>query len=338
MAHELNLHHDQLEHVRQLATDALHLWPVPAGAKLRLLNVSENTTYLVEKDEYKSILRVHRTAYHTRRGIEQELAWSKALYDDGMVLTPPPIPGVNGSLVQQAQSTHLSEPRFMVLFEFAGGRQPDESEDLVAPFERLGAIAARTHVHSQQWQKPEPMERLSWDVDAILGPQANWGNWRDAPNVTPEIREILDRVESLIAARLNAFGKGDDRYGLIHADMRLANLLIDGETTCLIDFDDCGLGWFLYDLATGLSFIEDHPQAPALCDAWLRGYQTVRPLSNLEKREVDTFIMLRRMALLAWIGSHMQAPEPKALAPHFAMGTAKLGQAYLSKFAQITDA
>jgi len=41
--------------------------------------------------------------------------------------------------------------------------------------------------------------------------------------------------------------------------------------------------------------------------------------------------MLRRMALLAWIGSHIEAPEPQALAPGFAATTARLGQAWLDR-------
>ena len=64
-----------------------------------------------------------------------------------------------------------------------------------------------------------PLERLIWDADAVFGPQANW---RDAPNVTREIRAVLEQTEALICRRLQAFGKGQGRYGLIHADMRLA--------------------------------------------------------------------------------------------------------------------
>lgn len=324
---------DLLKHLDRLANAALPLWPVPAGATARLINVSENATYLVEAEGFRSILRIHRPAYHSRRGIEQELAWSQALAADGMVLTPPPIAGRNGELVQEGHAPGLAEPRFMVMFAFAPGRQPDENEDLAAPFERLGAIAARTHLHSQGWQRPEPLERLVWDADAVFGPKANWGDWRDAPNVTPEIRAVLERAEALICRRLAAFGKGPERYGLVHADMRLANLLIEGETTRLIDFDDCGLGWFLYDFATGISFMEDHPQVPALRAAWVKGYRSVRPLPDVEEAEIDTFVMLRRMALLAWIGSHIEAPEPQAMAPHFAAGTAKLAAEYLARFA-----
>ncbi len=323
---------DLLKHLERLANESLPLWPVPPGARARLINVSENATYLVETDGFRSILRIHRPDYHSRRGIEQELAWSQALAADDMVHTPPPIPGVNGALVQEGHVEGLPETRFMVMFAFAEGRQPDENEDLAGPFERLGAIAARTHLHSQAWRKPEPLVRLVWDADAVFGPRANWGDWRDAPNVTPEIREVLEGAEALICRRLAAFGKGADRYGLIHADMRLANLLIDGAHTTLIDFDDCGLGWFLYDFATGVSFMEDHPQVPALRRAWVRGYRTVRALSAEDEHEIDTFVMLRRMALLAWIGSHIEAPEPQAMAPHFAANTAKLAREYIERF------
>ncbi|MDX5350108.1 MAG: hypothetical protein LPJ95_05305 [Paracoccaceae bacterium] len=67
---------DLLRHLDQLSNASLPLWPVPEGATARLINVSENATYLVEAGDFRSILRIHRPAYHSRRGIEQELAWS----------------------------------------------------------------------------------------------------------------------------------------------------------------------------------------------------------------------------------------------------------------------
>jgi Ser/Thr protein kinase RdoA (MazF antagonist) len=111
--------------------------------------------------------------------------------------------------------------------------------------------------------------------------------------------------------------------------MRLANLLVNADGTRLIDFDDCGHGWLMYDFAAAISFIEDDPRIPACKAAWLRGYRSVRPLQPGDIAEIDTFVMLRRMALLAWIGSHIEAPEPQKLAPGFAETTARLGQAWL---------
>ena len=185
-----------------------------------------------------------------------------------------------------------------------------------------------------RWERPADFERLVWDEEAVFGAVPTWGNWRDAPHVSADFRSTLEQVEVTVCARLAAFGKAPERYNLIHADMRLANLLVGPAGTRLIDFDDSGFGWLLYDFAAAISFMEDDPRIPALRAAWVKGYRSVRPLSDADEAEIDTFIMLRRMALLAWIGSHIEAPEPQQLAPDFAARTAKLGQTYLSKFAR----
>ena len=319
-----------LGHLDRLAQGSLSLWDIPEGAAARLINVSENATFLVEAPGgYRSVLRIHRENYHTRRAIECELAWLEALDSAGVVTTPGVYVGRDGNPIQEGRIDGLSESRFMVLFHFVEGEAPDETGDLTAGYEELGAIAARCHDHVMNWQKPADFQRLRWDEKAVFGPNPTWGDWRDAPEVTPDVAKVLDEVERTVRARLDAFGKSPDRFNLIHADMRLANLLIDNRGTRLIDFDDCGWGWFLYDFAAAISFIEDDPRNSDLKAAWVRGYRTVRELSAAEDAEIDTFVMLRRMALLAWIGSHIEAPEPQSLAPGFAATTARLGQAYL---------
>ena len=317
--------------LQKLAEQSLGLWDIPDGASVRLINVSENTTYLVEAEGYKSVLRIHRDGYHTRRAIECELVWIKALGADGGVRTPGFHLGRNGDPIQTGHVEGIEAPRHMVLFHFVDGTAPDETTDLSPGFSELGRIAARCHDHVKTWKKPQPFNRLTWDVEAVFGARPTWGDWRDAPNLTPEMRRLLERVETTIRTRLAAFGKAPDRYNLIHADMRLANLLVDGDTTRLIDFDDCGFGWFLYDFAAAISFIEDDPRVPDLKEAWLEGYQSLRNMPSEDVAEIDTFIMLRRMALLAWIGSHIEAPEPQALAPDFAANTVKLGEAWLTR-------
>lgn len=313
-----------------IATAALPFWDVPSGVELRLINVSENETYLIESPDFKAVLRLHRIGYHSKRAIECELAWSTAINFDTGIQTPHVIAGRDGAIIQTITLDGLP-PQHAVLFEFIEGDHPNEEQDLVPAFRTLGALAAQTHQHSTGWERPEPFERLTWDLDSVFGEDANWGDWRKAPNVTNDIRRILERVERVVIHRLKAFGQDANRCGLIHADMRLANLLIQGENTRLIDFDDCGFGWYLYDFAAAISFMEDHPQIPTLRAAWIEGYRTHRALSETEEAELDSFIMLRRMALLAWIGTHMESTEPQALAPDFAKVTAELGKLYLAK-------
>ena len=112
--------------------------------------------------------------------------------------------------------------------------------------------------------------------------------------------------------------------------MRLANLLVDGDRVTLIDFDDCGFGWFMYDLAASLSFIETSPQLASLKAGWIAGYEAVRPLSSDDLRIVDAMILLRRMALLAWIGSHAETGLARQHAGRFAVDTAALAEAWTS--------
>ena len=197
-------------------------------------------------------------------------------------------------------------------------------------YEKLGQLAGTCHNHVLSWEKPDNFERLTWDIDTIFGSNALWGNWRLAPEVNKEVQDKLERVELKIRGRLLDYGKSEKRFNLIHADMRLANLLIDQESTRLIDFDDCGFGWFMYDFASAISFIEDSPMVPYFKSAWIKGYRSVRDLSAEDEQEIDTFIMLRRMALLAWIGSHIEAPEPQKLSSGFAETTSRLGEIWLN--------
>lgn len=319
-----------LKHLDILANRSLRLWDVPEGAHARLINISENATYLVEAPNgYKAILRLHREDYHTRRAIECELAWLDALGSKSAVITPGYYVGKDGEAIQEVSMDSLPQPRFVVLFHFVEGTAPDESGDMTHRYEELGAIAARCHEHAIDWHKPDPFERLIWDVDTIFGENPTWGNWRDAPEVTEDVRRVLEKVEATIRSRLSIYGKTPERFNLIHADMRLANLLIDDAGTRLIDFDDCGFGWLMYDFAAAISFIEDDPRIPNFREMWLKGYRSVRALSPEDEAEIDTFIMMRRMALLAWVGSHIEAPEPQELAPGFAQKTAELGQIFL---------
>ena len=129
--------------------------------------------------------------------------------------------------------------------------------------------------------------------------------------------------------RLAEYGTAPDRFGLIHADMRLGNLLVDGDTVTLIDFDDCGFCWFAYDFAAAISFHETNPAIPALKAAWLEGYQAVRPLTPPISPPSTPWSCCG--AWRCWPGS-ARMPKPSWRRPHmhgFADGTAQLAERYL---------
>ena len=145
--------------------------------------------------------------------------------------------------------------------------------------------------------------------------------------------EVLDRLVDTLTRRLNKFGNGKDRFGLVHADMRLANLLVDGPNVSVIDFDDCGMSWFMYDLGSSVSFIEDSPLIPAMVDSWVEGYCKVAPLSQEEVNELQTFIMFRRLLLVSWVGTHQDTETGQEMGENFTKVTCDLAENYLSTFA-----
>ncbi len=312
---------------------ALPLWLGIEGACAELINHTENATFRLDLPSgAKKILRVHRPSYNTSEAVMSELAWAKALREDAGVQTPIAVAGANSELVQSAVVGASDEPQMMVLFEFEEGREPKETDDLAPWFIELGRLAATAHNHVQTWQLPKRFERLRWTDASILDSNGLWGDWRNAPGMTSEFKPTFDQLDQLLRNRLSAFGQGPSRFGLVHADMRLANLLIDDTQIKLIDFDDCGFCWFLYDFAAAISFIEDSPTIPQLKQAWLKGYREIRELSQADEAELDTFIMLRRMALTAWIGSHAETPFAQSLAHDFVPRGAALAEQYIKNF------
>lgn len=327
-------HEAQLRCLQELAGSALRSYHVGSPGEPALVNLSENATYRVEDQDSgrRWALRVHREGYHSKSAIASELAWLQALRRDGVVTTPVPLPGRDGQLIQQAGHPAMRRPRNVVLFQWETGEEPSEKDRLLEKFEVLGAVTARMHRHSRGWARPAGFERLTWDFDTSLGDRPHWGRWRDGMGLDPAKEALFARTVAAIGRRLERFGKGPDRFGLIHSDMRLANLLIDGDEVKVIDFDDCGFSWRLYDAATAVSFFEHEPHVPDLMASWVTGYRKVHDLPAEDAAEIPTFVMLRRMLLVAWIGSHAETDLAKSMGVAYTAATAPMCEDYLSRF------
>ncbi|GLW05659.1 aminoglycoside phosphotransferase [Microtetraspora sp. NBRC 13810] len=330
MVHDLSGGDDVLVRIEDAARHALRHYDVSPAAELSLLNVSENATFTVSDRGSRAVLRVHRLGYHSPEAIASELAWLEALRTEEGIRTPGVLPARDGSKVVTVERPG-GEPRRCVMFEFLPGAEPAEDR-LVESFEPLGALTARMHRHARAWARPAAFTRFHWDLDAAFGPRARWGRWQDGAGVDREAHAVLSRLETELRRRLARYGRGPDRYGLIHADLRLANLLVGepGDGTSVIDFDDCGFGWYLYDLGAALSFIEHHPLVPEMVDAWVKGYRSVLDLPHADEDEIWTFIMLRRMLLVAWIGSHTAADVARELGAGYTAGSCELAERFLS--------
>jgi Ser/Thr protein kinase RdoA (MazF antagonist) len=325
---------EEQERIDQLARAALGPFGLDPESEVALCNVSENHTYRVDEPASgrRFALRVHRPGYRNLEQIESELAWMDALRGADVVDTPTVVRAPDGRRVISVTAPGL-EPRNVVVFDWLAGSSPDldSGAAAIAQFKTLGAISARMHAHTRGWQRPPGFARPRWDYAYTLGPVGHWGAWQDGLGIGPEERAQLDRLDATIAARLTAYGEDGTRFGLVHADIRLANLLIDGDAVRVIDFDDSGFSWFMYDFATTVTFMEDHPRVPELQAAWVEGYRSVAELEPAAEAELETFVMLRRLLCVAWVGSHHAfATEAAELGGAYTAGTCALAERYLS--------
>ena len=87
-----------------------------------------------------------------------------------------------------------------------------------------------------------------------------------------------------------------DDVGLIHADLHLGNAVFEGDHVKLIDFDDCGTGPRLYDLAVALWELRLDPitrPTSTRCGG-------LPPESHIDLARLDDYIALRQVAFGLW--------------------------------------
>jgi len=298
----------------------LPFYGLPPDTPLTLLTRSENETWRAGN----LILRLHRQGYHTRAEIASELDWLTALQDLPGLRAVRPVAGRHGLV-------SVIEGRFIVGFTPIAGQELQPGDDLSRWFAPLGEITARLHLQSRGWVLPRGFTRKRWDAETILGPRPHWGDWRLAPGLDAGGLRLLERATAALKRDLQAYGTGPEVFGLIHADLRLANLMVDDHGLTAIDFDDCGFGWWVYDLASALSFIETDPRLPDLIARWCEGYARIAPLHASDRAMIPAMIFLRRVLLTAWLATRADSDTGRALGgPAFTTGTLMLAEAYLT--------
>ena len=198
----------------ELANASLALYPLGNEASARLINLSENATFRVDgaDDGKRYALRIHREGYHSLEAIASELAWAVALRQSGVVVTPSPVPGRDGAIIQALGHETMARPRSIVLFDWEAGIEPGIGDDLAGPFFTLGAVTARMHRHARGWRRPGGFERLTWDFETSLGDSSpHWGRWRDGMGIDRAKEALFERTVAAIGRRLDRYGKDGPR-------------------------------------------------------------------------------------------------------------------------------
>ena len=302
----------------------------PRSASVVLIAVSENATFRIDVDgSPRAVLRVHRPGYVADpRQIEGELTWLRAIAEEARVTVPQVVPTVDGRLVHSFVDAAGAEWH-CVQFAWVAGEILEDIADPRPFAAEIGATTATLHEHQGSWRREDGFTRFSWTLSDMVGEASRWGDWRRASLAPAEIA-VLERAESAARAVLESLPTEGPSWGLVHADLRPSNIMIADGALTVIDFDDCGFGWLLYDFASALSFIEHEPYAPDVAKSWVAGYRSVRPLDDSDLEHAAALSMIRRLQMLGWTTTHREDALPPAIWAAQTSGTVAVAERYLA--------
>ena len=322
---------------QELAELVLPNWGLQ-DATLSMIKMRENAVFKVEKqNQEKVILRIHRAEYHSDEALRSELQWIRALAEEG-IDTPAVIPTLDGELFVAPDNDIAGKPRQIDMFAWVDGEQlgsiegglEGDAETQSSNFRTIGELAGRVHNQACAWPPPEGFHRHAWDVEGLMGEEPFWGRFWELEVLTPGQVDLMLRVRSKVTEELNAFGYAPDKYSMIHADMVPENVLVDGDRIRLIDFDDAGYGWHLFEMATSLYFSNPEGSIEHLISSYIDGYRTQRDLSDEDLQSFPAFLMARATTYLGWAHTRNETETARELTPMIVAMACEKAEEYLS--------
>ncbi|WP_426323339.1 phosphotransferase enzyme family protein [Microbacterium sp. E-13] len=318
-----------------LGVEIARAWGLPDVLEVRLIVISENVTLRVDVDGVPTcVVRLGRPGYGAGAvHVASEMHWVESLHEDTEIPMPRPLKGLDGEFVQM-----LVDPDgaswLSVSFTFLRGVILEALVDRADHFAEIGSITARLHTHARTWAPGRELSRFVWDTADLVGRRARWGDWRRA-ELSESATGLLEAAERRALQILADCGvdRSANHFGLIHADLRPSNIMVRADADgglAIIDFDDCGFGYYMYDFAAALTFYEHRPEARRMAAAWLEGYAESAPMSAVDLRAAGAFSMLRRLTMLGWATTHRADSLPEDLWSENQPGTLEVAARFLA--------
>jgi Ser/Thr protein kinase RdoA (MazF antagonist) len=255
---------DELAHVVAARFD-IHV------ERRELLQYERNAVYgLTDRSGARYALRISADDGYSLAQQTSELTWLRSLCADGHRV-PEPVSAATGELVLEVGAARI-ETRVCVVFRWLEGDLPsaDITERAMA---ELGVATARLHEGQERLHLPAEFTRPK------LGWLSTFGDVSGDTAVPAPYRVLLARLGQRLVGELAELESEPAR--LLHGDLHRDNVLVRGAAVGFIDFEDCGWGHPLFDVASLLDSFRrrvvsraDYPRARA---AFLEAY---RPASS----------------------------------------------------------
>ncbi len=289
-----------------IVAQALSLWGL-TGCQTTLLAERENHVYRIDSAPPLA-LRLHRRGSRSTAELLSELDWMAALQAQGLSV-PRPYPALDKALCHQIDGQIVDVLGWVDGVPMGIGGRLNPALDGPATYRALGQAMARLHILSDAWTPPAHFTRHAWDAGGLVGDAPLWGRFWENPRLTADQTALMVQVRDKARVLLAAMPGHD--FGLIHADLVVENVLIGPAGPQLIDFDDGGYGYRLFDIATVLNVTLREPDPAPLQQAFTQGYLATRPI---DLTALPLFQTLRALTYVGWIVPRLS--EPGAAARH----------------------
>ena len=262
-------------------------------ASIELVAARENYVFCVKTSVASYALRLHRQGYRSVEEIHSELSWMFRLAVK-QIPVPNPVSAVDGNSVQIIKGVIVD------MLTWLDGTRLSEFQATEEIYFQLGSLLAQMHIATDSWEPPDTFSRPTWD---LAGSQPTWGRFWSNPLLTSDQKDRFLEFRENACSALEKLQQPD--CGLIHADLVPDNVLYNGQDIQVIDFDDGGFGYRLFDLATISHRSKRLSGADDLTNAVVAGYGKHRPL---DVGSLPLFEALRACTYVGWNISRMSEP------------------------------
>ncbi|MDA0711494.1 MAG: phosphotransferase [bacterium] len=304
----------QVARLRKLAYCALSRYAIQARS-VRLIRHWNNTTFDVRDGQGRRyVLRISRPGFQDLSQVQSEMTWLAAIQEQTDLIVPDAVLTLTGEQVIEVATEGVPEARVCVVFHRKEGVFYGRGLR-TAHYEAAGQLMARLHELSQVSASTAALHRKMWTVETAIGcvPAIDQNAFKALLRPTEE--RVYQKVWDRYAEVYHTLGLHTDVYGMIHGDFHPGNILFFPSGVGAIDFDECGWGHYLHDVAVALMGIRNRPDAMNLRCALLRGYCSVRELPEVLDGALNALIAGRLLGLAVWTAGVTDHPWNRAHAP-----------------------
>ena len=296
----------QVESLMPLAKDIVEEFEFGDFA-IESINHEFNSTFKISSPDGRTFaLRINVNSKRSLANLRAEIFWVRELSKVEGLTVASPVANARGEFILSRHHELLGRDLLAVMFDWLDGEELAESHDLTG-VALTGESIARMHLASRETQLPTGAE-LATLTDFF------WG----APNSIETAIELPEPVRATLLAAVEHIQAVTDRLyarhkpQLIHADVHSWNVMWNGRDVAIFDFDDCGIGLPIQDLAVALYYLDTQEQRDALLD----GYRRVTELPDYSADELRALLLQRRIFLLNYL-LETENPDHRAMVPKY---------------------